>query len=515
MSFRMATEQNSSTKSDILTSSTGGDGSLGITLGLVFTSVFYAAIWMFPHPWMHRYFLGHWVCIVATTLFGVAASILLVKSLRISSESRLAKVLRDAELSPVVSTKRSAADQWVHKHDAGRVAAAWLQTLPELPASVRRSRLVGRLYELLGRQSGRVSTRHLSDDLREISARELDAAHDSLQLVRIIVWAIPMLGFLGTVIGITQTLGGLDFSSGDGAVDRLKSGLYVAFDTTAIGLVLSVVAIFLQFPVERAEQQLLAEIDQRISRLLFANLPADDIADNPAGQIAQLCDGIRVAVAESLASQTELWRQTIDEAHLHWQHIAQDNGQRIGDAIMQSLAPALRDHAQVVALQTQVVTDQTQMIREHVRALDEQSEQQRHQSQTLRDHAQAYAESQQAATANIDARWNHWTAVLSEHTRELAEQQQALVLQLKHLVEHQERTDELLTLQSALDHNLLRIAEASKAAQYSLETTAAGGISKAMVTLAAAVEILATRLSEESELPAVSGNLETRVRRAA
>ena len=80
----------------------------------------------------------------------------------------------------------------------------------------------------------RGTTRHLADDLRELSGRDADAAHDSLGLVRIIVWAIPMLGFLGTVIGITQTLGGLDFSNGAAAVDNLKSGLYVAFDTTAL-----------------------------------------------------------------------------------------------------------------------------------------------------------------------------------------------------------------------------------------------------------------------------------------
>ena len=45
-----------------------------------------------------------------------------------------------------------------------------------------------------------------------------DANHDVLQLVRIIIWAIPMLGFLGTVVGITETLGGLDFSDGAAAV---------------------------------------------------------------------------------------------------------------------------------------------------------------------------------------------------------------------------------------------------------------------------------------------------------
>jgi biopolymer transport protein ExbB/TolQ len=500
----------------------GGEGSLGITLGIVFTSVFYAAVWAFPHPWMHRYFLGHPVCVAASLLFGIAASILLVKSLRVSSEMRLANSLRDAELSPVTSPKQSASENWVLSHDAGRVAQAWLQSIADLPLAARKSRLVGRLTELLQRQSGRVSTRHLSDDLREVSARESDSAHDSLQLVRIIIWAIPMLGFLGTVVGITQTLGGLDFTDGNAAVDRLKSGLYVAFDTTAVGLVLSVIAIFLQFPVERAEQQLLGEIDRRVGNLLVSKLPPDDAADNPAGQIAQLCDGIRVAVAESLASQTVLWRQTIDEAHLHWQRIAEDNGQRIGDAIMQSLAPALREHATVVSQQTKTVTDQTVLMREHIDALREQSVAQKDQASAQREHilslqenAQSFAQTQVDAASELDQRLGQWTNVLTDSTRVLTEHQQALIGQLDEFVHSRERTDQMLQLQSALDTNLLRIAEASDAAQRSLDAHASGGISHAMITLATAVDLLADKLPKDNQLSVVVENDETRVRRAA
>lgn len=511
----MATDKKNSTSPDSVGASAGGEGSLGITLGLVFTGVFYAAVVAFPHPWIQRYFLGHPVCVAATLLFAIAGSILLVKSLRVASEVRLASALRDTELAPAPVTKSSASDQWVLKHDAGRAAKVWLQSLNDLPASASRSRLVGRLRELLQRQSGRASTRHLSDDLREISARDADAAHDSLQLVRIIVWAIPMLGFLGTVIGITQTLGGLDFTDGNAAIDRLKTGLYVAFDTTAIGLVLSVVAIFLQFPVERAEQQLLGQIDDRIGRLLFENLPADDVADNPAGQIAQLCDGIRVAVAESLASQTDLWRQTIDEAHLHWQRIAEDNGQRIGEAMMHSLAPALRDHAHVVSSQTQIAADQTEVLRDHVGALREQTQQQHEQSQSLREHTRSYVQAQQASIAEIDTRWKHWTSLLSESTNALAKQHQSLVGQLDQWVDNRQRTEQLLILQASLDANLVRIAEANAAAKHSLEAGGSSGIPHAMVTLAAAVDVLATKLPQENRLAAVSENHETRVRRAA
>jgi len=362
------------------------EGPLGILFGLIGASLFYLFAWAVPLAPIERYFLGHPVAVAATYLFAIALAILTAKILRVRRQTRLTDGLRDEDLLPGLPPGAGDADRWLAQNDAGRVARWWLDSLDQLTPTTRRSPLVNRLAELLGRQSNRASTRHLSDDLREVSARELDTAYDSLQLVRIIIWAIPMLGFLGTVIGITQTLGGLDFTDGSAAVDRLKIGLYVAFDTTALGLVLSVVAIFLQFPVERSEQLLLAEIDRRVGKLLADRLPSDDHADNPAAQIALLCDGIRVAVSQSLASQAELWRNTIDEAQEHWRRVADDGGQRISQSMLETLSPVLQVHS---------------------RAFDDHAD-------ALREHSQSLAQIEQQWGEEISQRWNHWNAAV-EH----------------------------------------------------------------------------------------------------
>lgn len=362
------------------------EGPLGILFGLIAASLFYVFAWAFPFAPIQRYFLGHPVAVAATYLFAIALAILGAKLLRVRRQARLTDGLRDEDLSPGLPPGMDDADRWLAEHDAGRVARWWLDSLDQLTPTARHNPLVTRLAELLGRQANRTTTRHLSDDLREVSARELDTAHDSLQLVRIIIWAIPMLGFLGTVIGITQTLGGLDFTDGSAAVDRLKSGLYVAFDTTAVGLVLSVVAIFLQFPVERSEQLLLAEIDRRVGKLLADRLPSDDHADNPTAQIALLCDGIRVAVGQSLASQTELWRTTIDEAREHWGRVADDGGRAISQALLETLSPVLQIHS---------------------RAFDDHAE-------ALREHSQALARVEQQWGQEVERRWEHWEQVVAK-----------------------------------------------------------------------------------------------------
>lgn len=295
---------------------------------------------------LNRYFAGHPVAIAATILFSGAIGILTAKYLGILSQRSAGAMLLDQNLAPPSFDETSPADTWRSEHDTGHVAAGWLDHLSALPAVTFQSRLVVRLREVLVRRSDRGSGSAVGDDLRELATRDADAAHDSLGLVRIIIWAIPMLGFLGTVIGITQTLGGLDFTDGQAAVDSLKIGLNVAFDTTALGLVLSVVAIFLQFPVERAEMELLAEIDARVGRIVSKHLPSQDAADDQTTLISELCHGIETAVAQSLSDQTKLWRSTIDEAQSHWVGKHESQHEAFVKAFEVSLIPSLQTHAE-------------------------------------------------------------------------------------------------------------------------------------------------------------------------
>ena len=305
---------------------------------------------------MDRYFLGHPISVAATIMFFSAMGILLVKQLAVSSETKRIRGILDSHLAPAKSKTRSEhsfdsdqpAEQWRSKQDASFVAQRWLDELSLLPSLTRNTWLVRRLSETLTRQLQRGSSKELADDLREISGRDADAAHDSYGMIRIIIWAIPMLGFLGTVIGITQTLGGLDFSSGTTAVENLKAGLYVAFDTTALGLVMSVVAIFLQFPVERSEQSLLALVDARVGAIVSTHLPSDEASDDSTAMIVSLCEGVQAAVAESLQRQTELWRSTIDETRSRWQAVHDDNNNQLVEAFKISLVPALLEHAESI-----------------------------------------------------------------------------------------------------------------------------------------------------------------------
>ena len=108
----------------------------------------------------------------------------------------------------------------------------------------------------------------------------LTASEASYSVPRILVWAIPLLGFIGTVIGISGAVSGFTgFLENSGDVEQIKEGigqvtsnLGLAFDTTLLALFLSVLVMIPLVLVERYESSLLLGIDVFINDKLLPRL---------------------------------------------------------------------------------------------------------------------------------------------------------------------------------------------------------------------------------------------------
>ena len=108
----------------------------------------------------------------------------------------------------------------------------------------------------------------------------LTASESSYSVPRILVWAIPLLGFIGTVIGISGAVSGFSgFLENSGDVEQIKEGigqvtsnLGLAFDTTLLALFLSVLVMIPLVLAERYESKLLLGIDIFINDKLLPRL---------------------------------------------------------------------------------------------------------------------------------------------------------------------------------------------------------------------------------------------------
>jgi len=85
-----------------------------------------------------------------------------------------------------------------------------------------------------------------------------DKSESDQSVVRYLVWVIPSLGFIGTVLGLSSALGLAN--TGDMAV--ITSALAVAFDTTLVALVLSVVIMWYLHELQEKSDKLHSDVKE-------------------------------------------------------------------------------------------------------------------------------------------------------------------------------------------------------------------------------------------------------------
>ncbi|MGK7879222.1 MAG: MotA/TolQ/ExbB proton channel family protein [Crocosphaera sp.] len=147
---------------------------------------------------------------------------------------------------------------------------------------------LSKLNQLLPIRCSRVLGAYVQSGSRKVASElalddstfYLSATETSYSFPRVLVWAIPLLGFIGTVIGISQAVNGFSsFLEQAGEIEQIKegigtvtSGLAVAFDTTLLALLLSVVVMIPLVLVERMESRLLLKIDIYINDFVLPRL---------------------------------------------------------------------------------------------------------------------------------------------------------------------------------------------------------------------------------------------------
>ncbi|HUR58970.1 MAG TPA: MotA/TolQ/ExbB proton channel family protein [Opitutaceae bacterium] len=89
----------------------------------------------------------------------------------------------------------------------------------------------------------------------ELASDELDS---SLGLVRYIAWAIPAIGFIGTVRGIGDALNHAEQAI-HGDISDVTSGLGLAFNSTFVGLALCIVLMFWLHVVQGRQEAFIIE----------------------------------------------------------------------------------------------------------------------------------------------------------------------------------------------------------------------------------------------------------------
>jgi biopolymer transport protein ExbB/TolQ len=218
--------------------------------------VFYTVLGMLPDGRLPQIFLERGsVPYVITGLSAWALCLLGARAWRLRAESRSLQ----ADLLGIAPEGR------LSRADAG----AALERLWTTREPGRGRFLTARLERALRHYQARGRVSEVVDVLAAESAADEGRVEASYALIRVFVWAVPTLGFIGTVIGIGGAVGGfsetleaaVSLDAMKESIGSVTTGLGVAFDTTLLALVMSLLIMFPANAVQRAEEELVAAVD--------------------------------------------------------------------------------------------------------------------------------------------------------------------------------------------------------------------------------------------------------------
>jgi biopolymer transport protein ExbB/TolQ len=455
--------------------------------GLLLTVVFYALLPYLPvyQAEAQRYFTAHWIEYATTGLFFVGIATLAIKAMALPHErsiltSDLLEGFNTEPASPVITAERLANHL---KLVAKRSSHTWL---------------VRRIQDLCTYIRSRQSADGLESQLSYFGDLSADRLHGSYALVRTITWAVPILGFLGTVIGITMAIANVTPDQLESSLTEVTAGLAVAFDTTALSLTLSMLLVFGNFLVEGAEQSLLEQVEDFATQRVLPLFPQTAETDaRPLWKAEAAAADLLVQKTEALiAWQMQEWRQSLDGLKERWGQTLEKQLTTLDQALQQGMHATLSDHAASLLQTRQQLTtafeQATQLWLTQVQQSAESWRQQQSQTmQVWQQSAQHIVEQWQQSSADQGARWETlndrladqvsvWSAELQQSQVVLTEQRQDVQQLATALLKLTEQEDQLVKLETRLAENLeaVRVAE-------SLEET--------LLNLNAAIHLLSSK----------------------
>jgi biopolymer transport protein ExbB/TolQ len=118
------------------------------------------------------------------------------------------------------------------------------------------------------------TTRSVQDAASAISAvcqNEGERLDSELAQIRYVAWAIPAIGFIGTVRGISNAMG-LAHRAVQGDISGVTENLGTAFNSTLVALLLGVVLMFLVHQLQLAQERLVLDSETYVNDRLIRHL---------------------------------------------------------------------------------------------------------------------------------------------------------------------------------------------------------------------------------------------------
>ena len=152
-------------------------------------------------------------------------------------------------------------------------AREYARQVQALPEAERRLLLPRTTLAALNRFRATRSIQDASSTAREVCSAESDRLDSELAMIRYIAWAIPSIGFIGTVRGIGDALT-MAHRAVQGDISGVTEALGVAFNSTFIALLLSLLLMFVLHQLQLKQERQVLDTESYLDERLLVNLQA-------------------------------------------------------------------------------------------------------------------------------------------------------------------------------------------------------------------------------------------------
>jgi biopolymer transport protein ExbB/TolQ len=150
-------------------------------------------------------------------------------------------------------------------------ARAYGRPIEQLDKEEQQSLFPRTLMMALNRFSATRSVQDTAEAVRDECELELSRLDAQLSMVRFTAWAIPAIGFVGTVRGIGVALQESQRAI-QGDISGVTLGLGVTFNATLVALVLCIIVMFCLHQLQQAQDRLVLDTRTTVDRNLIRHM---------------------------------------------------------------------------------------------------------------------------------------------------------------------------------------------------------------------------------------------------
>jgi biopolymer transport protein ExbB/TolQ/phage FluMu protein Com len=327
-------------------------------LGLWLTGLVYLVLYRVHDSIGALFYHRGWVPVVLTLLLGWAFGIIILKYFKLQRQ-------RDAMLFDVLPNE-------IGEDITTKNLPNFVNHVRELPVSASQSFFINRV--LLGLEHFRVrqNANEVGTVLQSQSEIDNNALASSYSLLNVFLWAIPILGFIGTVLGISTAVASFSGTVAEAgqladmkqSLGSVMGGLGTAFDTTLLALCMAVVLIFPMKSMQKAEENLLNWVDEYTNENLLKRLKDSSKADSDqSANQQQIQKAINDAMADHHA-ELRSWRKKLESISENFRQKAEDQWQQIHQRLMEEHETREKSLAQTVDSVTEKQTEAVRQLSE-------------------------------------------------------------------------------------------------------------------------------------------------------